>query len=69
MGAIGGFDTDPFVYGRSVKWLVPPKAAKLLWGQGNLTQALFHFFLGGLLDLLGLSDGVFPGVVLLSRRR
>jgi hypothetical protein len=25
--------------------------------------------LGGLLDLLGLRDGVFPGVVLLSRRR
>ena len=30
---------------------------------------LFHFFLGGLLDLLGLRDGVLPGVVLLSRRR
>lgn len=53
MGAVGGFDTDPVVYGRSVRWLVPPKAAKLLWGQGNLTQAFFHFFLGGLLDLLG----------------
>jgi hypothetical protein len=29
----------------------------------------FHLFLGVLLDLLGLRDGVFPGVVLLSRRR
>ncbi len=35
--------------------------------QGDLQ--LFHFCLGGLLDLLGLRDGVLPGVVLLSRRR
>jgi hypothetical protein len=27
------------------------------------------YFFEGLLDLLGLRDGVFPGVVLLSRRR
>lgn len=37
--------------------------------KGKLARALFHFFLGDLLDLLGLRDGVFPGVVLLSRRR
>lgn len=29
----------------------------------------FQFFFGVLLDLLGFRDGVFPGVVLLSRRR
>lgn len=40
-----------------------------IWGQRNLRRPLFHFPLGGLLDLLGLRDGVFPGVALLSRRR
>ena len=60
---------DPVADGRSDKRLVTPKAARLLLGKGKLTRALFHFFLGGLLDLLGLRDGVFPGVVLLSRRR
>lgn len=46
--------------GSNVSETVPPM-------HGDLR--LFHFFLGGLLDLLGLRDGVLPGVVLLSRRR
>ena len=45
------------------------KSRRATMGQGDLTRAFFHFFLAGLLDLLGLSDGVFPGVALLSRRR
>lgn len=62
-------DRDPVVDGRSNKQLVPPEASRPLSGQGDQTRALFYFFLGGLLDLLGLRDGVFPGVALLSRRR
>lgn len=35
----------------------------------QINESPYHLLLGGLLDLLGLRDGVFPGVVLLSRRR
>lgn len=38
------------------------------WSTAGLTPP-YHLLFGGLLDLLGLRDGVFPGVVLLSRRR
>jgi hypothetical protein len=37
--------------------------------EGQINESLLHFAFGGLLDLLGLRDGVFPGVILLSRRR
>lgn len=38
-------------------------------GLARQPNAPYHLIFGGLLDLLGLRDGVFPGVVLLSRRR
>lgn len=37
--------------------------------EGKINESPRHLLLGGVLDLLGLREGVFPGVVLLSRRR
>ena len=42
---------------------------RLLRKKDKLRRTLIYLLLEGLLDLLGLRDGVFPGVVLLSRRR
>lgn len=44
------------------------RSARLPGQKGKLTSPC-HLPFGGLLDLLGLRDGVFPGVALLSRRR
>lgn len=37
--------------------------------EGQSDESSCHLLFGGVLDLLGLRDELFPGVVLLSRRR